>query len=244
VGLIDAGLWPGAVTAEIRQALDGWTVRPLNGLVRGLRQVPSPAELALLRRAASALTETAAAAAAQGLSDCERIALAERELRGDGYLDVIANTSRTADGVTSVRITGQYRYLWLRAARLADPDGDAWPVGVAWPGALRRAVAAAVAATVPGVTTAALEAAARPALGQLPAGTTADVRLVYHADLATDGEYANDPAGQPVPDGAVVVVEIDARFADGTHAAVAETVLAAGDGSVCLTGAPAPAAGR
>jgi hypothetical protein len=35
-----------------------------------------------------------------------------------------------------------------------------------------------------------------------------------------------------------VVVDIDVRFADGTHAAVAETVLAAAGGPVCLTGQP------
>lgn len=232
VGLIDAGLWPGAVTAEIRQALASWEVRPLTGLVRALRQVPSPAELALLRHAAASLTGAAAAAAAPGLSDGERIAVAERGLRGDGYLDVMAGTSRTADGVTSVRITGQYRYLWLHASRLADPGSAAWP------DALRQAIAAAVAATAPGATTADLNAAARPALGQLPAGATADVRWVYHADMATNGEYADDPVGLPVPEGAVVVVEIDVRLADGTHATVAETVLAAGDGPVCLTGRP------
>jgi len=232
VGLIDAGLWPGAVVAEIHRALAGWEVRPLTGLVRTLRQVPSPTELTLLRRAAASLTETTAVAAAPGLSDGERIAVAERELRGDGYLDVMARTSRTADGVTSVQITGQYRYLWLHASRLADPGSTAWPH------ALRRAIATAVAATAPGVTTADLDAAAQPALAELPAGATADVRWVYHADMATNGEYADDPAGQPVPEGAVVIVEIDVRMADGTHATVAETVLAAGDGPVCLTGRP------
>jgi Xaa-Pro aminopeptidase len=237
VGLIDDGLWPGAIAAEIRRALAGWEVRPLPGLVRALRLVPSPAELTLLRHAGASLAGAVAAATAPGLSDGKRIAVAERDLRGDGYLDVIASTSRTADGVTSVRITGQYRYLWLHVSRLTAPDS------VAWPGALRHAVAAAVAATSPGATTATLDAAARAALGELPAGSAADVRLVYHADMATNGEYADDPAGRPVPEGAVVIVEIDVRMADGTHATVAETVLAAADGPVCLTGRPGVAAG-
>ncbi|MGH3251431.1 MAG: aminopeptidase P family N-terminal domain-containing protein, partial [Trebonia sp.] len=143
VGLAEAELWPGPVAAEISQALAGWQVRPLAGLVRTLRQVPSPAELTLIRRAAASLVETAAAAAAPGLRDAERIAVAERDLRGDGFLDVLAGTARTADGVTSVRITGQYRYLWLHASRLAD-TGTA-----AWPDPLREATAAAVAAAVP-----------------------------------------------------------------------------------------------
>lgn len=232
VGLIEADLWPGALAAEIRQALAGWEVRPLAGLVRTLRQVPSPAELTLLRRAAASLVETAAAAAAPGLSDAERIATAERDLRGDGFLDVLADTARTEDGVTSVCITGQYRYLWLHASRLVDAPAAAWP------GPLRQAIGAAVAATVPGATAADLDAAARPSLGQLPSGATADVRWVHHADMATNGEYADYPADLPIPAGSVVVVGIDVRFADGTHARVAETVLAADGGPACLTGRP------
>lgn len=39
----------------------------------------------------------------------------------------------------------------------------------------------------------------------------------------------------------MVIVDVDVRFADGTHAAVAETVLAAADGPVCLTVAPGSA---
>jgi hypothetical protein len=61
---------------------------------------------------------------------------------------------------------------------------------------------------------------------------------VHHADLATNGEYADYPSDLPIPAGSVVVVDIDVRFADGTHAAVAETVLAAADGAVCLTRRP------
>jgi hypothetical protein len=237
VGLIEAELWPGAVAAEITQALAGWQVRPLAGLVRTLRQVPSPAELTLLRRAAASLMETAGGAAAPGLADGERIAIAERDLRSDGFLDVLADTARTGDGVTSVRITGQYRYLWLHASRLADTGSAAWP------DLLRQAIAAAVAAAVPGATAAGLGAAARPALDRLPDGATADVRWVYHADMATNGEYADYPAHLPIPAGSVVVVGIDVRFADGKHAMVAETVLAAGDGPVCLTGRPDSASG-
>ena len=239
VGLIEAELWPGAVAAEIRQALAGWDVRPLTGLVRALRQVPSAAEVALLRRAAASLAETAAGAAAPGLTDRERMAVAERGLRGDGFLDVLADTAQTADGVTSVRITGQYRYLWLHAGRLAAAGTAAWP------DLLRQAIAVAVTAAVPGATAADLDEAARPALDRLPAGATSDVRWVHHADMATNGEYADYPSSLPIPAGSVVVVGIDVRFADGTHAAVAETVLAAADGPVCLTGQPDTAgAGR
>jgi Xaa-Pro aminopeptidase len=138
--------------------------------------------------------------------------------------------------VASIRITGQYRYLWLQAGRVAVGTGAA-----AWPDQLRQAIAAAVTAAVPGATAADLDQAARPALERLPVGATSEVRWVHHADLATGGEYADYPAGLPIPAGSVVVVEIDVRFADGTHAAVAETVLAAADGPVCLTGQPGSA---
>jgi Xaa-Pro aminopeptidase len=237
VGLIEAGLWPAAVAAEIQDALAGWEVRPLPSLVRALRQVPSPAELTLLRRAAASLTGAAVHAAAPGLTNGERIAIAERDLRRDGFLDVLADAGRTADGVTSVRITGQYRYLWLHASRLANAGGASWP------GPLGRAMEAVAAATAPGATAVDLDAAARPALGELPGGAAADVRWVHAADLATNGEYADYPADLPIPAGAVVTAGIDVRFADGTHARVAETVFAADHGPVCLTGRPDQASG-
>jgi Xaa-Pro aminopeptidase len=230
VGLIEAELWPAAVAAQIRQQLGDWDVRPLTGLVRALRQAPSPTEVALLGRAAASLADTAADAAAPGLTDGERVAVAERRLRGDGFLDVLVDPARTGDGVTSVRITAQYRYLWLQASRVA-----ATPGAVAWPDRLREAIAAAVAAAVPGATAADLDQAARPALDRLPAGATSHLRWVSHADLATNGEYADYPSDLPIPAGSAVVVDIDVRFADGTHAAVAETVLEAADGPVCLT---------
>jgi Xaa-Pro aminopeptidase len=232
VGLIEAGLWPAAIAGEIRAALAGREVRPLPGVVRALRQAPSTAELTLLRRAADSLAKTAADAAAPGLTDSERIATVERDLRGGGFLDVLAGAGQAPDGVTSVRITGQYRYLWVHASRLADAGAAPWA------DPLNRAVAAAVAAAVPGATGTGLDAAARPALDGLPSGATADVRWVHAADMATHGEYADYPAYLPIPPGAVVVIEIDVRFSDGTHAAVAETVLAADDGPVCLTAGP------
>jgi Xaa-Pro aminopeptidase len=235
-GLVEADLWPAAVAADIRRALPGWEVRPLGPLVRELRRVPSPSELTLLRHAAGSLAGATAAAAAPGLSDAGRIAAAEGGLRGDGFLDVLASTARTTDGVTSMQVTGQYRYLWLHTSRIAEPGGAAWPVLV------RQAIAAAVAAAVPGATAADLDAAARPALAGLPGGATAGVRWVHAADMATNGEYADDPAGQPIPAGSVVVVGIDVRFSDGKHASVAETVLVADGGPVCLTGQPDAAA--
>lgn len=236
VGLIEAELWPAAVSAEIRQALAGWDVRPLAGLVRAQRQIPSPAELTLLGHAAASLADAASEAVAPGLTDGERVALAERRLRGDGFLDVLVDQARTGDGVTSVQITAQYRYLWLRASRVAASAGAA-----TWPDPLREAIAAAVTAAIPGATAADLDEAARPALGRLPADATSDVRWVHHADLATNGEYADYPSSLAVPTGSVVVVAIDVRFADGAHASVADTVLVAADGPVCLTGQPSTA---
>jgi len=231
VGLIDAGLWPAAVAGEIRDALPGWQVRPLDGLVRARRQSPSSSELALLRRGAGPLDEAAARAAAGGLTPAERVALAERELRGQGFLDVLASVTTTADDVATVQLTGQYRYLWLHVSRVADAGQQAWP------GELRTAIAAAAAAATPGATAADLEVIIRPVLGSLPAGASVQVRWVHLADLATNGEYASYPADLPLTSGSAVVISVEVRFAGGRYATAAETVLVTDAGPVSLTGA-------
>jgi hypothetical protein len=229
VGLIDAGLWPASVAEEIREALPGWQVRPLGGLVRARRQVPSESELSLLRHGAGLLARVADEVTADGLTAAERIALAERELRRHGFLDVMADVTQTADGVATVRITGQYRYLWLRVSRLADVGRTAWP------GELRRAIAAATAAAYPGSTAADLEKAIRPLLPSLPPGATSAVGWVHQADMATNGEYASYPADLPMVSGSVVVISAEVRFADGRYATAAETVLVSEAGPVCLS---------
>jgi Xaa-Pro aminopeptidase len=229
VGLIDAGLWPAVVAAQIREALPDWRVRPLGGLVRARRQVPSGSELALLQRGAGLLAQAAAAATADGLTAAGRIALAERELRRNGFLDVIASTTRTADGVETVQITGQYRYLWLHVSRLTGTGAAAWP------SALRRAIGAATAAVSPGTTAAGLDAAIRPLLADLPAGASAVIHWVHQADMATNGEYASYSPDLPMPAGSVVVISIEVRFPSGGYATVAETLLVNQDGTACLT---------
>ena len=230
VGLIDAGLWPAAVAGEIRDALPGWQVRPLDGLVRARRQSPSESELTLLRRGAALLDQVAARAAADGLTPAERVSLAERELRGHGFLDVLASVTRTADGVATIQITGQYRYLWLHVSRVADRRRPAWP------GELRAAIGAAAAAATPGTTAADLEDTARPVLASLPRGASVSVRWVHLADMATNGEYASYPADLPLAPGSAVVISVEVRFADGRYATAAETVLVGEHGPAWLTG--------
>jgi Creatinase/Prolidase N-terminal domain len=216
VGLIDAPLWPAAVVAEITAAASGWQVIPLGGLVREQRLAPSPHELALLRHAGGV---TGAAVAA-----------VERDLRGAGFLDVLAWLDETADGAVSVRVTAQYRNLWLHASRVSGATPPPWAA------ALGLALAAVTAAAATGVTADGLAAAAGPHLEGLPPGTATDVRWVYQADMATSGEYESYPADLPVPRGSVVVLTIAARFPDGSQAAVADTVLVGDDGADSLTG--------
>ena len=230
VALLDGGLWPESVAAEIRDSLPGWNVREAGDLVREPRLVPSDHELALLRRGAGPFSHALADAAADRLPANARIAAIERGLRGAGFLDVFAVAEDAPDGVTSLQVTGQYRYLWLHASRLVD-GGQA-----AWPGALRRAIDAAVAAARTGVSAARLAEAARSALDGLPVGAAADVRWVHQADMATHGEYASYPADLPIPPGSAVVITVDTAFGDGRHAAVAETVLVGADRAECLTG--------
>jgi len=233
VGLIDADLWPASVAGEIRDALPGWQMRPLDGLVRAHRQSPSESELTLLRRGAGLLDQVAAQAAADGLTPAERIALAERELRGHGFLDVLASVTRTADGVATIQVTGQYRYLWLHVSRVADGQRTAWP---AWAGELRAAIGAAAAAATPGATGADLQDTVRPLLASLPPGASVSVRWVHLADMATNGEYASYPADLPLAPRSAVVVSVEVRFADGRYATAAETVLVGEHGPAWLTG--------
>ncbi|OLT02087.1 hypothetical protein BJF90_04755 [Pseudonocardia sp. CNS-004] len=88
LGLVDAGLWPATAIEEVRAAAPGWEIRPLGGLVREQRLVPSAAERALLSAAQAQLDGALAAAA--GAAEDERIALVERALRGAGFTDVLA----------------------------------------------------------------------------------------------------------------------------------------------------------
>jgi hypothetical protein len=120
---------------------------------------------------------------------------------------------------------------------------------VTWAGGLRRAISAAAAAASPGCTAADLDRTIGPLLTGMPPGASPVVRWVDQADMATHGEYAGDLAPAP---GAVAVISIEVRFADGTYATVAETVQVSDAGAVCLTGSeprtycagpPAPAVG-
>ncbi|GAA5115404.1 aminopeptidase P family N-terminal domain-containing protein [Pseudonocardia adelaidensis] len=215
LGLVDAALCPATAVEEVRAAAPGWEIRPLGGLVREQRLVPSAAERALLRDAQAHLEAGLDAVSATGGSDGERIALVEQALRGAGFTDVFAEVVHGPDGVAAVDVTGQYRFCWVRAARLVGPNPP-------WARELDRALAAAVAAVAPGVAASAPVTAAEEVLAGLPAGAVASATVVHQADLSTGGDYA-DPA-EPVPAGAVVVVGVEVLFPDGGRVAVTETV--------------------
>lgn len=218
VGLVDAPLWPAPVVAEITAALPGWRIRPLPGLVRARRVVPSQAELGLLERGGQAMDAALTEATAAGLTVPQRVATVERVLRGAGFLDVVVHPATTTDGVVSLHVTGQYRTLWLQAARLADPAGE-------WPAALRAALDSAIGAVRAGAGD--LSAAVTGLPGRAAAG------WVNQVDLATGGDYV--PHDEPMADGSVVAVTVDVLFPDGGYAVVAETVLVGASGATPLT---------
>jgi Xaa-Pro aminopeptidase len=229
-GIVDADLWPAVLSEEISAGLPGWEVRKLGGLVREQRLTPSPAELVLLRRGAGILAAAAGKAAGEQADANARIAIIERELRGAGFLDVVARAADAPDGILTLRVSGQFRTGWLHASRLAG-DGN----GTSWPDAMRQAIGRAVPAASAGACGARLSEAARPALSALPPGTAVDVRWVHEADMATSGEYQPYSPDLPMAEGSVVVIGIEARFPDGGDAAVAETVLIGTGGAECLT---------
>ncbi|GHH87965.1 hypothetical protein GCM10018793_65810 [Streptomyces sulfonofaciens] len=237
VGLVDAPLWPAPVVAELRAALPGWRFAELPGLVREQRAVPSAAELVLLEEAARVVGGAADEAVAGGLGGHERVATVERLVRGAGFLDVQVNTADAADGAQCVQVTGQYRTLWVHAARLAGGAGADWAA------ALQDALDRAVAAALPGATGADLGAAARPALERLPQGTDARARWTDQTDLASAGEYRPATDGTPLTAGSVVAVTVDALLPGGGYAALADTVLITPDGARRLTAAGAAANG-
>ncbi|GAA1318553.1 aminopeptidase P family N-terminal domain-containing protein [Pseudonocardia xinjiangensis] len=221
IGLVDAALWPATAVEEVRAAAPGWEVRPLGGLVREQRLVPSTAELDLLGRAAAALRTALDAGTAPDLPDGERIAILEQALRGAGYTDLMVEVVHGPDGVSAVEVTGQYRFGWLRVARLVAPHaGVALP---SWAAAVQNALAAARGAVAPGVRAAAPAAAAENAFTTgLPSGAVLHATVVHQADLSTGGDYAS-PDEELAP-GAVVVVGVEVLFPDGGRVAVADTV--------------------
>lgn len=221
VGIVDAGLWPESVLEQLAATLGGRPVRELGGLVRDLRLAPAVPEVGLLRTAGALLAGAATASATPGLSVRQRVSAAERTLRWGGYLDVLTQPSATTDGVSSLRITGQYRTCWLQAARLS---GQA-----RWTGRLTAALDAAIAAVRPGVTGADLRAAA----ATLPAG--GELNWVHQADLSTNGEYAHADPAAVLAEGAVLALAADVLFDDGGYAVVADTVLVTGAGQETLT---------
>jgi hypothetical protein len=229
VGLVDGALWPRAVVEEITAAAPGREVRPLGGLVREQRVVPSAADLALLRVAAGHLQDALGVATDPGLPDGERIARLEQALRGAGFADVLAGIGHGPDGVSSVEVTGQYRHGWVHAARLLGAGAPGWTAAVAAAlRAARGAVAAGVPASVP-------VEAGRRALTGLPAGATAHVTCVNRADLSTHGDYAAPDAELPL--GAAAVVGVEVLFDGGGRVAVADTVLVGAAGAEPLTAA-------
>jgi hypothetical protein len=79
-----------------------------------------------------------------------------------------------------------------------------------------------VSAVAPGVAASVPVVAGETALTGLPPGAVGHVTCTHQADLSTGGDYA-DPA-EPLPDGAIVVLGVEALFPDGGRVAVTETV--------------------
>jgi Xaa-Pro aminopeptidase len=228
IGLVDAALWPAAAAAEVRAAAPGWEIRPLDGVVRDQRLAPSAAELALLREGGRLLSAALDAAAEPGLLDGDRVAAVERGLRGGGYTDVQAELVHGPDGVAAIDVVGQFRFGWLRAARLVGT--------AAWTAAVEAAQRAAVAAVASGMTSAVAAAAAERDLGGLPEGAVAHVTCVHQADLATGGDHAS--GAEELRPGAVVAVGVEVLFADGGRVVVADTVHVTADATISLVQTP------
>ncbi|HWD01802.1 MAG TPA: aminopeptidase P family N-terminal domain-containing protein [Amycolatopsis sp.] len=230
LGLVDAAMWPADVAEAIVDAVPGWQVRRLGGLVREQRRVPSAAETELLRTAGRILDDAAAEATVEGSTAGSRVETVERALRGGGFLDLYPSSLSTSDGVTSFGVTGQYRMHWVYSSRVLGE-------GPGWTAALEDALTKAITAVKAGATIGALSDAAAPALAKLPAGTHAEVRWVNQADLSTAGEFrAQDPAAV-LTGGEAGAVSVEVAFADGGHAAAAETVLVTDAEPEHLTGA-------
>ncbi|GAA2105506.1 aminopeptidase P family N-terminal domain-containing protein [Actinomadura alba] len=229
VGLVEGRLWPATIVADLTAALPGWELRPLGGLVREQRLVPSEHELALLRDGAALMARATAQVTPPGPATAW-VSAAERELRGGGYAEVLVDTATTRDGVASIEITGQYRYGWLRAARVvAGTDGPAWA------SALDTALRAAIGAARDGAPETDLSAAARPALAGLPDGSVHDVAWTNQADLATNGDFERHAGDMRLALGAVGAITIDVALPDGGRAVVADTVLVGEESAECLT---------
>ena len=224
IGLVDAELWPATAAADVRAGAPGWEVRPLGGVVREQRLAPSAAELALLREGGQLLAAAIDAAAEPGLHDGERLAAVERGLRGGGYTDVQADVVHGPDGVAAIDVIGQYRFGWLRAARLVGT--------AAWTGAVESALRAACAAVAPGVTAAAPAATAGRELTGLPDDAVAHVTVVHQADVSTGGDHAS--GADELRPGAVVAVGVEVLFSDGGRVTVADTVHVRTDATASL----------
>jgi hypothetical protein len=200
---------------QVRAALADREVGSVDDLVRSLRLVTSPAEQRLLRRAGAVLG-AAVQDAVRGVRSREaRCAAVELAARSAGFVDVITSCDPAPDGTVSIDATGQYRHLWIRAARASGP-GATLAEGT-------RAVGAGLRpGTHPG------EIVRESANGVVP-------RLVAHADLGTDG--AHRPRGSDAAalrSGQAVAVLAELRHAGG-RVAVCDTYLVGDDRAESLT---------
>ncbi|MGH3212157.1 MAG: hypothetical protein ACRDNO_30785 [Trebonia sp.] len=232
VGLVELDWWPDSVAADVTAVAGGREISDLGSVVRRRRQVPSPAEAELLRRAAAVTAESVAAVLNGALSNFERAGKAELAARMGGVEDVNLYCHSSGPDADTVEVVSEFRGYWTGAARVvarSDPG---------WAGALAAGYQAAAAALAAGVTPAAVRDAGRAALSAL--GSDARVDLVQHTDLETDGgyRYQSDDA-EPLTDGAVVTLRVELCLADGSTAVLADTYQVGPGTADCLTSAAA-----
>jgi Xaa-Pro aminopeptidase len=232
VGLVELDWWPDMLVTEVTEAAVGREVSDLGSVVRRRRQSPSASEQVLLRRA-SRLTAQAVGSALDGrLSNPERAGRAELTARMGGAEDVLVYCrSSTADADT-VEVIAEYRGYWTGAARVLAAGAPGWT------GPLAAGYQAAAAALTAGVTPAAVRDAGRAALAAF--GPDAQVDLIQHTDLETDGGYRYQAdLAAPLADGAVVTLRVELGLADGSAAVLADTYQAGAGTAACLTAAAA-----
>ncbi len=216
VGLIDSEWWPNALLTQLSEAAPEAELRPLGSLVKEARRVPDPEELALLEDAGQILSGVIEKAAHE-TEDGARLSLMVGDGRRAGYADLEVHC-RTADsGERLIDAWGQYRYVWMEAAR--TEGGDAGKI-------LQRARDALFSALKPGASESSLQAAIAKAF---PGEKNLTVSCWSHVDIETRGAYrlAAD-ANRAFVEGEVVAPRLTLKTPAGVFASAATVRLLSG----------------